>query len=258
MVGRTWNFQIVSQYEYTHSLEQGSSTGKPLIKNRGVLKTTTLILYINFYLLPLHLINSSDMKARYIRTSSISQNEARQLARQNPDEVVYLDKISGAIPFSERPQARKLLQDIADGKIEMVSTSSIDRLGRNTINILSTIETFHKAGVTLKVDNLGLESLINGKENPTFKLIVSVLANISELERASLRERQLEGIAEAKKRGTYKGREKGTTIDKEVILQKYKEVVRLLKMKKSLRDVASRCEVSLGTVQKVKALLKQD
>ena len=195
------------------------------------------------------------MKARYIRTSSIGQNEARQVARQNPDEVVYLDKVSGAIPFSERPQASQLLKDIADGKIQMVSTSSIDRLGRNTINILQTIETFNQSGVILKVDNLGLESLINGKENPTFKLIVSVLANISEMERATLRERQLEGIAEAKKRGTYKGREKGTTIDKVVILQKYKEVVRLLKMKKSLRDVASRCEVSLGTVQKVKGLM---
>jgi len=195
------------------------------------------------------------MKARYNRISSTSQNEARQSARQTSDEVVYLDKVSGAIPFSERPQAGQLLKDIADGKIQMVSTSSIDRLGRNTINILQTIETFNQSGINLKVDNLGLESLINGKENPTFKLIVSVLANISELERTALRERQLEGIAEAKKRGTYKGREKGTTIDKVVILQKYKEVVRLLKMKKSLRDVASRCEVSLGTVQKVRKLM---
>ena len=197
------------------------------------------------------------MKARYNRISSTSQNEARQSARQTSDEVVYLDKVSGAIPFSERPQAGRLLKDIADGKIEMVSTSSIDRLGRNTINILQTIETFNKAGVTLKVDNLGLESLINGKENPTFKLIVSVLANISEMERATLRERQLEGIAEAKRRGgIYRGREKGTTIDSVVVLQKYKEVVRLLKMKKSLRDVAGRCEVSLGTVQKVKRLME--
>jgi len=47
-------------------------------------------------------------------------------------------------------------------------------------------------GVVLKVDNLGLESLVGGKENPTFKLIVSVLANIGEMERQTLRERQLE------------------------------------------------------------------
>jgi DNA invertase Pin-like site-specific DNA recombinase len=196
------------------------------------------------------------MKARYIRTSSIGQNEARQTARQTPDEVLYMDKVSGAIPFSERPKAGQLLKDIADGKITFVSTSSIDRLGRSLIDIISVLCYLNEAGVTLKVDNLGLESLINGKENPTFKLIVSVLANISEMERTTLRERQLEGIAQARLRGNvYNGRAKGTTIDKVVILQKYKEVVRLLKMKKSLRDVAGRCGVSLGTVQKVRRLM---
>ena len=43
----------------------------------------------------------------------------------------------------------------------------------------------------MKIDNQGLESMVEGKENPTFKLIVSVLANIAEMERATLRERQL-------------------------------------------------------------------
>jgi len=124
-----------------------------------------------------------------------------------------------------------------------------------TLDVLQTIDSLTKAGVVLKVDNLGLESLVNGKENPTFKLIVSVLANISEMERATIRERQLEGIAEAKKRGVYKGREKGTTETPEQVLNNYKEVVRFIKMKKSLRDTASRCNVSLGTVQKVKKLM---
>jgi len=105
------------------------------------------------------------------------------------------------------------------------------------------------------VDNLGLESLINGKENPTFKLISCVLANISEMERTTLRERQLEGIEIAKKNGTYKGRVKGTTESKDEFLTKYKEVSRLLRMNKSLRDIASRSGASLATVQKVKKMM---
>jgi DNA invertase Pin-like site-specific DNA recombinase len=120
---------------------------------------------------------------------------------------------------------------------------------------LQTIEKLTLAGVTLRVDNLGFESLINGKENPTFKLISSVLANISEMERTTLRERQLEGIAEAKKRGVYKGREKRTVETKEEVLGRYKEVVRYLRMNKSLRDIASRCKISLDTVQKVKTMI---
>jgi len=195
------------------------------------------------------------MKGRYIRTSTLHQNEARQIAKQHPDEKVFIDKISGAIPFSDRPQAKQLMTEITNGTINYLSVSSIDRLGRSTIDVLTTIENLTQTGVTLKVDNLGLESLVAGKENPTFKLIVSVLANISEMERTTLRERQLEGIAEAKKRGTYKGREKGTTESKQEVLDKYKEVVRFIRLGKSLRDVASRCDVSLGTVQKVKKLI---
>ena len=197
------------------------------------------------------------MKARYVRTSTLNQNEARQLAKLHPDEVLFIDKVSGTIAFEKRDQARLLMEQVKEGKITYLSVSSIDRLGRNTIDVLQTIEKLTLTGVTLRVDNLGLESLINGKENPTFKLISSVLANISEMERTTLRERQLEGIAEAKKRGVYKGREKGTVETKEEVLGRYKEVVRYLRMNKSLRDIASRCEVSLGTVQKVKKVINR-
>lgn len=196
------------------------------------------------------------MKARYIRVSTLKQNEERQLAKQHPDEKIFIDKISGAIPFAERPQAKMLLDAVTRGEINYISVSSIDRCGRSTIDVLQTIASFTKNNVVVKVDNLGLESLVNGKENPTFKLIVSVLANISEMERLTLRERQMEGIHEAKKRGVYKGREKGTKETPEEVISKYKEVVRFIRMKKPLRDTASRCGVSLGTVQKVKKVLE--
>lgn len=195
------------------------------------------------------------MKARYVRVSSLNQNEARQLAKLHQDEVLFIDKVSGTVPFNKREQASKLLEEISQGNIKYLSVSSIDRLGRGTLNIIETLELLTERGVTLRVDNLGLESLINGKENPTFKLIVSVLANIAEMERTTLRERQLEGIAEAKKRGVYKGREKGTVETTDEVLTRYKEVVRYLRMNKSLRDIASRCKISVGTVQKVKKMI---
>jgi DNA invertase Pin-like site-specific DNA recombinase len=92
-------------------------------------------------------------------------------------------------------------------------------MGRSTLDVLQTLDVLTKLNVVVKVDNLGLESLVNGKENPTFKLIISVLANISEMERLSLRERQLEGIQIAKRNGVYKGREKGTSETKEEVLK---------------------------------------
>jgi DNA invertase Pin-like site-specific DNA recombinase len=195
------------------------------------------------------------MNVRYIRTSSVNQNEARQLLRKHENEIVFIDKISGAIPFYLREKAKLLIEEIKKGEIKNVSVSSIDRLGRNTIDVLQTIEFFTLNGVNLKVDNLGIESLVNNKENPVFKIIVAVLANISEMERQSLRERQLEGIEIAKKNGVYKGRIKGTTETSDEFLAKYKEVVKHIKLNKSLRDISSRCGVSLATVQKVKKKL---
>jgi len=197
------------------------------------------------------------MKARYVRVSSLKQNEERQLVRQHQDEKLYIDKISGSIPFEKRPEAQHLLNGVLRGEINYVSVSSIDRLGRSTLDVLQTIDTFTKKGVVLKVDNLGLESLVAGKENPTFKLIVSVLANIGEMERATLRERQLEGIQIAKIKGIYKGREKGTTLTREEILEKYSNVVNYLKRNKTTyKEIGKLCDCSKNTVVKVKKILE--
>ena len=198
------------------------------------------------------------MKARYIRVSTLKQNEERQLAKQHPDEKIYVDKISGAIPFEKRPQALELLVAIKKGEINYISVSSIDRLGRSTLDVLKTIDVLTKCNVVVKVDNLGLESLVDRKESPTFKLIVSVLANISEMERSTLRERQLEGIAIAKlKNGVYKGRVKGTIETKEEILQKYSMVVSYIKKNKgTYKEIAKLCDCSKNTVIKVKKILE--
>ncbi len=197
------------------------------------------------------------MKARYVRVSSLRQNEERQLVRQHSDEKLFIDKVSGSIPFEKRPVAQQLLDAVLKGEITYVSVSSIDRLGRSTLDVLQTIDTFTNKGVVLKVDNLGLESLLNGKENPTFKLIVCVLANISESERQTLRERQLEGIKIAKLKGTYKGREKGTTETRDEVLKKYQHVVKhLTKNNFTYKQIAKLCDCSKNTVIKVKRTLE--
>lgn len=198
------------------------------------------------------------MKARYIRVSTLNQNIERQMAKQYKDEILYIDKISGSIPFIKRPEALKLIKDVLENKITYVSISSIDRLGRNTLDVLQTIEQLHLKNICLKVDNLGLESLTNGKENPTFKLIVSVLANISEMERNSILERQQEGIAIARAKGTYKGRIKDTSESTEQFLEKYPNVVFYLNKKTppTLLEIAKLTDCSKNTVQKVKRKLK--
>ena len=192
------------------------------------------------------------MRARYIRVSTGAQNIARQEEKQAKDEKVYIDIVSGSVPFTDREQGKELIKAIENSEINYISVSSIDRLGRNLYDILTTLEFFKENGVITKVDNLGLESLINGRENQAFKLIISVMANIAELERETILERQREGIALAKAKGVYKGREKGSMESNDDFLFKYKEVIKNLKKGNSIRDTAKICLVSIGTVQKVK------
>ena len=196
-------------------------------------------------------------KARYIRVSTGNQKTARQEARQSKNEILFTDIVSGSIPFEDREKGKDLMKAIQSGEIDYVSVSSIDRLGRNLYNILTTLEFFKENGIILKVDNLGIESLVNGKENSAFKLIISVMANIAEMERESILERQREGIALAKLKGIYKGRVLGSKESEEDFLAKYKEVVKSLKKGNSVRDTAKICKVSTGTVQKVKRLMKK-
>lgn len=195
-------------------------------------------------------------KARYNRISTSNQSLERQILKQNPDEQLFNDVVSGAVAFAEREKGSLLLSEIEAGNINWVSVSSIDRLGRNLQDLINTLATFQKLGVTVRVDNLGLESIVDGKVNPTFNLIVSVMANVSVMERETLLERQREGIAIAKTKGIYKGRIKGSVESNDRVLEKYKEVVKYLNRKQSLRITAKLTGVALGTVQKVQAILK--
>ena len=196
------------------------------------------------------------MKARYNRISTQNQNIERQLAKQHAGETLYNDVISGSVAFDQRPKGNELFADVAAGRINYVSVAAVDRLGRSLADVIATLEYFNKHNVVLKVDNLGLESMIDGKKNQTFDLIVSVMANVASMEKQTLLERQAEGIAIAKAKGTYKGRVRGSVDAPEVILKKYKNVVKLLNEKISLRKTAKLTDYSLGTVQKVKSLMQ--
>ena len=99
------------------------------------------------------------MKARYVRISTASQNIERQLTKKHPNESLFIDVISGATAFKTREKAKDLIEQIKDGKINYITVHSIDRLGRNLFDILSTLELLEQYGVILKVDNLGIERI---------------------------------------------------------------------------------------------------
>jgi DNA invertase Pin-like site-specific DNA recombinase len=194
-------------------------------------------------------------KVKYIRVSTEEQNTGRQEVNAKEFTKIYIDKTSGSIKFTERKEAKKLIADIEAGIVKEIHISSIDRLGRNIIDILTMVEFFNEQSIRLFVENIGMYSLVDNKPNPSFKMIISVLGNVAEMERTNMLERQRQGIELAKSKGTYKGRLYGTRMTDSEILAKYKIVVRELKNGQSLRRAAKLGECSLGTAQKIQRLL---
>ncbi len=195
------------------------------------------------------------MRATYVRVSTFEQNLSRQI--EGKEGKIYWDKISGMVPFEERPKGSKLISDAKTGLIKEVEVHSIDRLGRDAINVLQTIKTFTKLGVNVISKKEGLSTLLeNGEQNPVAKLLVSVLSTIAEIDYNNRRETQREGIERAKAEGKYLGRAEGSTLSDAELIKKHSDIVKELNRGESIRRIAKLTRKSTGTVQKVKKALE--
>jgi len=141
------------------------------------------------------------MVVAYIRVSSDSQNLDMQRASIEPykPERVFEEKISGK--NMERPQLQELLNFVrANDEIVIYSLSRISRSLKDMLNIMDIIIEKKITLISIK------ENLTISDSNKTTRFFVSILGCCAELERENIRERQADGIKEAKKRGVYKGR----------------------------------------------------
>jgi len=192
------------------------------------------------------------MRAKYIRVSTKEQNTDRQT---DFNGLTYTDECSGSISFKDRTQAKKLLDN---KEITEVHVHSIDRLGRNTLDIMQTIQDFTSKGINVVSTKEGLQTLIDGKENPIAKMMIGILGTLAEFELSRIKERQAEGIAKAKAKGIYAGRKRGSSENTETFINKVstQAILRELRKNESVRRTALLSKTSEGTVKKVKTMLR--
>ena len=141
------------------------------------------------------------MNVAYVRVSTVEQNEERQVKalEQYGIEKYFTEKVSAK--DTNREQLKAMLDFVREG--DAVYVHDFSRLARSTQDLLNIVEFLGKKKV----------KLISSKENldtstATGKLMLTVIAAINEFERANILERQREGIAIAKAKGVYKGRQK--------------------------------------------------
>lgn len=131
----------------------------------------------------------------YVRVSTIDQNEARQVAALGACDKLFVDRASGS--STDRPGLQAMLSYVREG--DTVRVKSPDRLARSTTDLLALMSAMRADSVDVEfAENAGLNT-----NSPQGTFMLTILAAVAELERATIRERQREGIELAKARGVY-------------------------------------------------------
>lgn len=143
----------------------------------------------------------------YARVSSKGQNLDRQLAKAKSvhADKIFTDKFSGK--NTNRPGLKKMFEFIREG--DVVEVVSLDRLSRNYHDIQRLVQQLKDKKVKLIVDDLPQTNTGNDLVDQfMLDMMINLMGFVAQNEREKIKERQRQGIEQAKKRGAYNGRAK--------------------------------------------------
>jgi putative DNA-invertase from lambdoid prophage Rac len=178
----------------------------------------------------------------YARVSTADQTTANQLleVKQAGFEVqprrIITETISGSVPAADRPGFAKLLDKLDEGDTLVVT--KLDRLGRNTTDVLKTVEQL--AGMGVSVHCLALKGV--DLTSPSGRLHMTVLAAVAQFERDLLIERTHAGLVRAKAEGKKLGRREKLSEQQKV------EIRKKLAQGATARGLAKEYEVTHPTI----------
>ncbi len=200
------------------------------------------------------------MKIFYSRVSNVDQSTERQLVNTSEFDKILEDKCSGTIPFFERPRGSQLKKLIDQGLLKELHIHQIDRLGRNTLNILTVYKALTEQGIRIVCRNPSLENFdAEGKPNFVSEVIINIIASLAQYENSLRRERQLEGIAICKAKNLYRGRALNNqeTPEKFLSKKKSKQIQEYLALGYSQYEIKQILKCSYSTISKVKRLSQE-
>lgn len=170
-------------------------------------------------------------------------------------ERVFANKVSGAKKNEERPEIIEMVEYVKTHEIGRVCVLEISRLGRNTLEALKVIELLNEKGICLFVKNYNLETIVDGKINPIASLICTILLEIAQMERLTIRERMASGreqyIAKCRKEGIKMGRPSTYKKTDEQMKAQYSKEISLLRKGLSLRQISAITGTSIMTIRKL-------
>lgn len=174
----------------------------------------------------------------YARVSSIDQNLYIQLdaLKKAGCRIIFYEKKSGTSK-NGRTAFEECMDYIREGDTLVVTR--IDRLTRSILDFQNILNTLKSKGIELKA----LEQPVD-TGSASGKLFMDILGVFAEFETSLRRERQLEGVARAKKAGVYKGR-------KPTARAKSDEVMVLIQQGYTRAAIAKKLEIGIASVYRI-------
>jgi putative DNA-invertase from lambdoid prophage Rac len=149
------------------------------------------------------------------------------------------ETISGSVPAFQRPKFAKLVDRVEEH--DRIVVTKLDRLGRNAMDVRSTVDELARRGVSLHCLALGGVDLTSSAGRMT----MSVIAAVAEFERDILIERTQAGLRRAIEQGRRLGRP--PSLDE----QSRSDVLEARKGGASLGELAKRFGVSRAAIQRI-------
>jgi DNA invertase Pin-like site-specific DNA recombinase len=182
-------------------------------------------------------------------------NELIEYASKEGYELVgvYEEKVSGFKKNEDRPIFSKMLDEIEKGEIDKVLVWELSRIGRSVIQSLQNIQLLTDKKVSIYIKNFNLETLNDDKTpNSLSMFMVQILFSVANMESQLTKSRMASGYRNHIKNGGKVGRKLGSIETEEETIQKHSDVLKLLKKKLSIRQIAGLTNKSTNTILKVK------
>ena len=174
---------------------------------------------------------------------------------------VFANKVSGNATNEEREEIQELVEFVKSNRVQRVVCLEISRMGRNTLEALKVIQFLNENKVSLYVKNYNLETLdSNGNVNPVASLICTILLEISQMERLTIKERMASGrrqyIERCRREGIKMGRPSTYKKSLDEYKKQYQRELSLIRKGLSLANISAITGTSISTVAKLRKYIK--
>ncbi|WP_129558412.1 recombinase family protein [Pseudomonas aeruginosa] len=164
---------------------------------------------------------SLDIQIRALKEAGVKANR------------IFTDKASGS--NAAREGLDLLRMKVEEGDVILVK--KLDRLGRDTADMIQLIKTFDAQGVAVRFIDDGIST-----DGEMGKMVVTILLAVAQAERKRILERTNEGRQEAKSKGIRFGRRR--TIDRNSVLVLHKNGT-------GATNIARQLNIARSTVYKI-------